>query len=34
MDVADSLYGVTMEEPEISKIVSIKLSPQGATAAA
>jgi len=30
----DSLYGVTMEEPGISKIVSVKLSQQGATAAA
>src|SRR5581483_2114612 len=33
MEVADSLYRVTMEEPGISKIVSVKLSQQ-ATAAA
>jgi len=32
--VADSLYGVTMEEPGISKIVSVKLAQQGETAAA
>jgi chromosome segregation protein len=37
MEVSDSLYGVTMEEPGISKTVSVKLSPQaasGGTAAA
>ena len=36
MEVSDALYGVTMEEPGISKTVSVKLSPQAAqgTAAA
>ena len=33
MEVSDSLYGVTMEEPGISKIVSVKLSPQAAAGA-
>jgi chromosome segregation protein len=28
MEVSDALYGVTMEEPGISKTVSVKLSPQ------
>jgi chromosome segregation protein len=35
MEVSDALYGVTMEEPGISKTVSVKLSPQAtATTAA
>jgi chromosome segregation protein len=28
MEISDALYGVTMEEPGISKTVSVKLSPQ------
>ena len=34
MSGADTLYGVTMEEPGISKLVSVKLSPQAAPTAA
>ena len=34
MEVSDSLYGVTMEEPGISKTVSVKLSQQTAPTAA
>jgi chromosome segregation protein len=34
MEVADSLYGVTMEEPGISKTVSVRLSPQAQATAA
>jgi len=33
MEVSDALYGVTMEEPGISKTVSVKLSAQAGAAA-
>ena len=34
MEVADTLYGVTMEEPGISKLVSVRLSERTNEAAA
>jgi chromosome segregation protein len=30
----DTLYGVTMEEPGVSKLVSVRLSPRAESAAA
>src|SRR5262249_45090215 len=33
MEIADHLYGVTMEEPGISKIVSVNLTKSGSEAA-
>jgi chromosome segregation ATPase len=29
MEAADSLYGVTMQEPGISKLISVKLTNEG-----
>jgi chromosome segregation protein len=34
METVDTLYGVTMEEPGVSKLVSVRLSGQGRSAAA
>jgi chromosome segregation protein len=34
MEMVDTLYGVTMEEPGISKLVSVRLSERGRSAAA
>jgi chromosome segregation protein len=33
MEMVDTLYGVTMEEPGVSKLVSVKLSQRAANAA-
>jgi len=34
MESVDTLYGVTMEEPGVSKLVSVRLSGAGRSAAA
>ncbi len=34
MQIADTLYGVTMEEPGVSKLVSVRLSDRTREAAA
>jgi len=34
MESAQAMYGVTMQEPGVSKLVSVKFEPQAAVAAA